>query len=757
MKIDLEHEQRRALYQVAESLALAGESVKAQELVVQVDPDEDSPETLGALARILAAESHFVKAKQLASAIIDEDVQAYTLQFVSIIQARRGEYAESQETMSTIRHSSFQKRALRALVESLIQAKEFQKAREIVSAISDSREQERALRNLGIALAENNKQAEADEVFQELSHRIRFLRDYDAQLSALRPLAMALAQASRLQEAEIILSEIKDLILSATKKTERLQDLYSNLLLTIQIEPSNQGIQHNSKRELQKDRTNLATVTSLVEKKKWIETIPNKRKHVLALCDLAREFDEIGKNQKADEIYDQAIMVTADIRPLGTRIGTLVSLAKALTETRRFEQVWALEEHFQSIGSLAEGAWPSVLRTLASALNRLGQTTEATRAFGEALMLAKKIGDTKKRARAYKSLVISLFECGRENEAREVLAEMEGHAKRIQTLVDLAELLSNSDRYQEANALYAEALQVAKSGKNASAETRLLQGLAISLVQSGRFNEASEVAEDIRSATAKEAALFEIARCYAQSGRFKDASQMVLRIRSTARREKILRTLTGSLSQAGYFDDALENAKKLQNIGDEEALTNLVSAMAHAGHFSQAHVAVESIKSVQSRAKAYCDLATILANTGKNVEAEKAYSSAYACSDAITDDTARLNALRYVAVSLVRTKHFSEAQKIADVIQSAGNKAGHVHEIVEALVEHKRFAQAFTLLDFNQLDSFLEILVKWCPAFDQTKDGLSRNILREVIRIAAWLYPEWNDLYKLMTNATDRD
>ena len=70
--------------------------------------------------------------------------------------------------------------------------------------------------------------------------------------------------------------------------------------------------------------------------------------------------------------------------------------------------------------------------------------------------------------------------------------------------------------------------------------------------------------------------------------------------------------------------------------------------------------------------------------------------------------------------------------------------------VCTALAKIKQFAEGLARIKVDDIDIFIETLTDWDTAFEEAESGLSVVIFREVIRIASWVSPHWQEIYQIL-------
>lgn len=149
------------------------------------------------------------------------------------------------------------------------------------------------------------------------------------------------------------------------------------------------------------------------------------------------------------------------------------------------------------------------------------------------------------------------------------------------------------------------------------------------------------------------------------------------------------------------------------------------------------------------RSEALRDLSRALAQAGRYEEAREVASS-------IEDYWWRREALSSLATALAQAKRYEGARKVASSIEGYWWRTEVLRDFAAALVQAGRFSYALAvLLGLRELNEFVRALAVWAPSFEQVKRGLSVDVLREVVRIAGWVRPDWREIHELLSASED--
>jgi hypothetical protein len=179
-------------------------------------------------------------------------------------------------------------------------------------------------------------------------------------------------------------------------------------------------------------------------------------------------------------------------------------------------------------------------------------------------------------------------------------------------------------------------------------------------------------------------------------------------------------------------------------------LSELVKALAKMGRVKEAEELAYTIKDDLEYAKALCILAAILANMGVKTDAGRVFTNAKEAVYAVEDYGRREIAVWAFAAALAQSGNFREAkQEVQQLIYSDWHRSEQVNGLAAPLANIGSFVEAFTLLGLQQLDKFLYDLTEWASAFEKVQPNLSLEVMREAVRIAGWVRPQWREIYQI--------
>lgn len=103
--------------------------------------------------------------------------------------------------------------------------------------------------------------------------------------------------------------------------------------------------------------------------------------------------------------------------------------------------------------------------------------------------------------------------------------------------------------------------------------------------------------------------------------------------------------------------------------------------------------------------------------------------------------------------AIARSNLIAEAYQVFDEFGYHYGKKYMAFELANNLASKGRFAEALPLLDYVELDQYVEAFCKWAPHLEKVESGLAFAALREVIRIVGWVREDWYEIYELISAA----
>jgi len=679
---------------------------------------------------------------------------------------------EADEMIHTILDDRKQATALRDLAAAFAQVRRFEEACAAADAIGDDEEQAWALGKIAAALAQAGRFVEARKMTGDIQGLVQ-------QVSALSALGAALVRAGREEEADPVFTEAQETAAAIWDDEDRASALYGLVVALVQAERLDQA-------------------------QRVAHTITNYEVLVDAQGVLAAALVQTGRGAKVCDLFDVARTLADDMWDDDDRETALSALAAALARAGRFDEAQqtaaAVGRGFEQAVALSalvaalaqaerfEEAWETVstirdeksranaLHALAKALAQAGRVTEASAALEEALEAVSPQRDDEKRIIVMATLATALTQAGYEEIAGAIFAAAKEAAgailnseRQVDVLCELAVMLARVGRDGEADELFARVSGQVQNWVDA------LCPLALAMAQAGRNREADavlvkagKIAHGTQPDGIRVSNLCTLATTLVQTGRDEGAEQVLTEAKKMLRVVKDhevsvyeLGLLARTLARAGRLDDAVEIADIIRDAAEQAvAWSALATTLARSGDTEKASVvltqawetadAIPLAQEPEARARALREVAVALVETGRDGEASEVFAQACEAASAVGPTWPRANALGGLVTALAQTGRFDEASEAADAIQDVGVRTAALRDLGAALARVGRFAQAFVALGPCESDSFLHALSQWAPSFEQAEPGLTVAILKEAVRVAAWVRPDWRKIHDIL-------
>lgn len=483
------------------------------------------------------------------------------------------------------------------------------------------------------------------------------------------------------------------------------------------------------------------------------------------------------RDPRAEAFFHEARTLAGEIRESSEQEFALADLAAALAETGRIDRARAVTDAIPSTWKRAE-----TLVRVAAGLPTT-DTARAEQLFGEARSLAAALRDEHESAFCLGQVAAAFARAGRLAEARETTDRVPA-SHRDEALLELAGALARAGRF-------AEARQVAGRIESTWRARSARQDLVGALLRAGRLAAADRIIAAMDDA---DEALCELALALAAGGRHQQAYEVSRRFEAGPWRARVLARLATALARtdpgrAGeMIDEALTAGSPPRAVPLDEVLIRLVAALGHVRQPGAARRVADCIPGCLARMEATGALAAVLARQ-QDVEAEQVLIEAREAAAGGGGDKERAEAQGRIALGLAREGAFAEARRVAraiaddwerwgarvriaeyehrqgirdgtaDIDVDSTREAGYQWEAQEdrataALLESGAVHHFFADLDSRSgsqtgpVDGYLIELFKWAPLLQQVDPATAPAILREAIRVVAWIRPDWRTIYE---------
>ena len=353
-----------------------------------------------------------------------------------------------------------------------------------------------------------------------------------------------------------------------------------------------------------------------------------------------------------------------------------------------------------------------------------------------------------------------------------------------------------------------ESLMVARGFKDNKTRVSALECVAKAMARKGCIQDALDVLQELGHANDEVCRLetvVEVAQAMAEGGHMKEALDLTHTIPKKGQvvyARGIVRNVEYAYWRVSVLSKIVQVAPKTKNINVNDILRNILDlvgsisddnfrirasvdvawAIAEGGRIERAMNVAQGIEWYKERAEALAHIARTMAKKGYIEEAismarkiethdEKAKTLAYVASllvgiraiyigDILAEGIRAVLEMRpdfnqgFVLAQLARVAvasgHNREVIEAIQKIDSSGREYV-LKEIASIMAKAGVFTEAFTFLPLGGSDDIIGILAEWSDAFENIEPGLALNILREAIRIAMWVYPNWQEVHALIT------
>lgn len=337
------------------------------------------------------------------------------------------------------------------------------------------------------------------------------------------------------------------------------------------------------------------------------------------------------------------------------------------------------------------GGRARALAEVATALAAVGELEQATALAGQAEAIARSVSGPGMRAEIMTSIAGALAATGRRERAIELAHSLRDPVLETWVLVAIAIALAATGDYEQAAVLADQAVkQTTTPTEQALAAVRSRNGhppslilVAKALAVSGRREQAISVAHSIDDASAQAKALAEVAVALWAAGEYESAAALAAEAKSAA-----------DLADRRHTER--DRRLRLQGISTIEtvAVVDVAGALAITGRYEDAEVAVRSAPNPSRRAQGLAGLAGALAAIGHLEQAVNIARRAEEAARAAADPSMQPWVLKNMAEALVATGQYESAQEVARSIPDVGLRVEILAGTVGGLVRANRFEEA---------------------------------------------------------------
>ncbi|MFM6138551.1 MAG: NB-ARC domain-containing protein [Sphaerospermopsis kisseleviana] len=376
------------------------------------------------------------------------------------------------------------------------------------------------------------------------------------------------------------------------------------------------------------------------------------------------------------------------------------------------------------------------------------------------------------RKNALSALAAELVQSGYQAKATLLLRDIKQEALYLEdnfylALAGLTKVLAQSNFLDEAQKV------IKFISDNPEQQGYALSSLVKSLIQTGDFKQAEGFAREITDAYNFSCSLKYLAIALYNQGNTKDANRLISEALKAAKlvdkdphRLWIMNDLAVTFNDIGKPNNThilfLEIEKIVRNFEEIffkiQALTILADSLYEAGYQAKADIFFTEIEKMIIELDSYFDQPFLLRRLTETLAELYLLSKAQNIANMIEDIPERIIALTSLVTAFSQNGQEAEAGEIFSIIKEnydlIPNNIGEekLGEICTALARIRQFTDALAKMRLQKIDTFISILTDWDTAFEEIESGLSVVVFREVIRIASWVSPHWQEIYQILPN-----
>lgn len=746
---------------------------EAKEVIETIDTDAQQAWALRFLAMVISqvgnrskAKEYFLDSFKISKLISDRKLQVFNLTDLAVILVHNNyeaeaeiAYRESENIISTISDDKEKERALHTLATAFARGKEFERSRIVVREIQDVQYKIKALCSLAVYLwdashIEDSKNV-LDEVKQLANPFFEFqLSGEDDWLEAepLQALATALAQTNNFVEAE----EVADQIRNQWQRDLSLDEIAKALTLAKQFIEAERVARKIEDRKQQACTLRLIAACLaqdglLTEAKRIFDqagqTIPmlvNYEKQTFILNAIAIALAKVECRSAAKTIFSKARESAQGINADWQQTKTLRDLAAELIQLKYFNEA---EITINLLKDTREQA--IVLMSLATALAKVGEHIRAENIFRD---LTSRINKSRHQSNTLSSLSKSLAQAGYFDAAVEIAHSLESELSRDLALRDLVQILIEAEKLTEAEAL-------AKTiDSDIWKKVEALGACAIALNQSGYMEQANtifvELQEAVRTAACDEKtnwAVKALISALIQSNLILQAKQLISSISDSEEQSWILLELAKVFAKEGRYTETKDlfesfEDKELKIVG----LGELAATISQAGLVCDADTIFQEITELAFSIPSDLKRALAIRSLLKVLIRAKRFKKAQEVASKIDDHQERNSSLQNIAEALIKEGKFYQAQAVVQIIEDKEKQKWILGNITVDIMRMKNFLDAIDACKSQSIDDFIHIVASCSFVFESIQPMLSIVILKEIVFIAGWVNPGWQEVYEIL-------
>jgi len=662
---------------------------------------------------------------------------------------------------------------------------------QLINIDRDPASQVAGLIDLARTLAEIGRGEHIDDVLKGVNRLLDDIEGPVQRVSVLINLATLLARVGRKEQAHTALQEAKRILLDSpydshdepapfenSQKSEVMRKLTEVLAQTGLFEEARQvALSINEK------RVRSESLRVWVEASARAGRLPDAEQVAQAIDDIqvrARALEFLSMIRADLHQFKDAERIAHSIDTDYMRAAALSYLSATLAfDGKKAEaslHFTELEKNARHIFNPEHRSW--ALLHVARVLANNNYTEKANVVLVWARQSANFIYDSQRRDKFLIELVATLAQQGLFTEAKKAADAIHSYLNQASALQYLALALAGAGKSSEAGAVFREAMATLDvPNDHPYFRAAGLMQIAVAAVQAGCQDESQTILAEAKRVTwlslqfmtLGNLALHEWILTLIQIGNFIEAGEIASNLSAGYYRAEALIELAEALSRAGHRAEAWEAFEKSWDAARSSSpseLIHLTRTLFQAGYEKEARAAlaeaVEVIHTLQpghdspdvNLANQLIHLAEAFTEAGCNKDARSIFEEAERSISAFGD---LYSAQRWghLSSALARAGYFDDAKKAFFAIALRERnfpRSLYLPNLAIEFAKSQRFCEAFTLLDQSEgdLDQFLQSLAEWSPAFERAGPGLAITILREALRIAGWICPDWQEIYDLI-------
>ncbi|MBD2567607.1 NB-ARC domain-containing protein [Anabaena lutea] len=496
--------------------------------------------------------------------------------------------------------------------------------------------------------------------------------------------------------------------------------------------------------------------------------------------------------------FNEAYMISQITQESWVKIEVLSHLAKTLCSKRMQSEAKLYLAEVQEIVPLLNGS----IRAEQSLVELVSVTAYAGD-IRQAQEYLSMIENDDLYSEGLMEMSVAVAKCGNFLKAEEFIQDIEDKQVRKNALSALASELAKSGYQDKASLLLRDIKQEAFSIQDDFYLPSALAVLTEVLAKSNFLDEAQKVMKFINDDYEEKGyALYSLVKSLIQIGDLEKAEKFARQIKDNYNFSRSLKDLAITLYSQGKNKDAyglitesLKSAKLVQHDPHRLWILNdLAVAFNHIGNIKKSKVLflkaekiarteqylsfrlrklvilARNIYDVKYKEKAdilFSEIEKIIIETDEYLDplllrqvTEILVEIGFLCkaqkiSNLITDIPDRIIALTSLATAFSERGQEKEAREILATIKRDCDlipkniDEEELGDLCTALAKIKQFADGLSKIILQKLDTFISILTDWDTAFEEVESGLSVVIFREVIRIAGWVSPHWQEIYQI--------